>query len=64
MLLTNKFRNKYSVNNVTEPDIDRMIRNEISLLLDGGNTYEDRLNHLDKKLEALITDCRKKKASG
>jgi hypothetical protein len=33
VLLTNKFRNKFGVNNVTEPEIDAVIRREIQTLL-------------------------------
>ena len=36
VLLTNKFRNKFGVNNVTEPEIDAIIRNEIQGLLKEG----------------------------
>ena len=60
VLLTNKFRNKFSVNNVTEPAIDKVIRDEIEKLLQDGTTYESNLNKLDKKLEAIIKDHRAK----
>ena len=36
VLLTNKFRNKFGVNNVTEPNIDALIRQEITQLLADG----------------------------
>ena len=36
VLLTNKFRNKFGVNNVTEPNIDQIIRQEITQLLADG----------------------------
>lgn len=54
VLLTNKFRNKFGVNNVTEPAIDSIIRQEIGTLLADGQTYESNLNKLDKKLEVII----------
>ena len=60
VLLTNKFRNKFSVNNVTEPAIDKVIREEIEKLLQDGTTYESNLNKLDKKLEAMIKEHRAK----
>lgn len=60
VLLTNKFRNKFSVNNVTEPAIDKVIRDEIEKLLQDGTTYESNLNKLDKKLEGIIKDHRAK----
>ena len=60
VLLTNKFRNKFSVNNVTEPAIDKVIRDEIEKLLQDGTTYESNLNKLDKKLEGVIKAYRAK----
>lgn len=64
VLLTNKFRNKFGVNNVTEPAIDQIIRQEISQLLADGQTYESNLNKLDKKLEVVIREARGKNNKG
>jgi len=50
-LLVNKFRNKYNINGSTESEIDKLIRDEVSILLNDGNTYEGNLYKLDKKLE-------------
>ena len=58
MLLTNKFRNKFGINNVTEPHIDVIIRDEIRNLLADGKTYESNLTKLDKKLEVMIKEAR------
>ena len=60
ILLTNKFRNKFCINNVTEPEIDAIIRDEIRNLLADGKTYESNLNKLDKKLEVMIKEARSK----
>ena len=64
MLLTNKFRNKFGINNVVEPEIDRLVRAEIKALLMDGATYESNLNKLDKRLEVMISDKRKMLANG
>ena len=58
VLLTNKFRNKFGINNVTEPHIDVIIRDEIRNLLADGKTYESNLTKLDKKLEVMIKEAR------
>jgi len=64
VLLTNKFRNKFGINNVTEPDIDVIIRDEIRNLLADGKTYESNLTKLDKKLEVMIKEARAKNRTG
>ena len=64
VLLTNKFRNKFNINNITEPDVDILIRDEIRDLLSDGKTYESNLNKLDKKLEVMIKDARAKRRTG
>jgi hypothetical protein len=61
ILLTNKFRNKFAINNVTEPEVDNLIREEIRSLLADGKTYESNLNKLDKKLEVMIKEARSNK---
>ena len=63
MLLINKFRNKFSVNNITEPQIDRLIKDEVSALVLQNNMVETKLNVVDKKLEVMISDIRKNGAN-
>lgn len=62
--MTNKFRNKFSINNINEPEIDCLIRDEIRDLLADGKTYESNLNKLDKKLEVMIKEARAKRQTG
>jgi hypothetical protein len=57
-LLVNKFRNKYNINGSTESEIDKLIRDEVSILLNDGNTYEGNLYKLDKKLEQMVKSSR------
>jgi parvulin-like peptidyl-prolyl isomerase len=64
VLLVNKFRNKFGVNNVTEPQADNLIRKEVQDLLQGEQMYEKRLNQLDKKLEVAIKCCREEIKNG
>lgn len=50
MLLCNKFRSKFNVNQISEPEIETVIRDKINELLKDGNTYEAHLNKLDQSL--------------
>jgi hypothetical protein len=50
-LLTNKFRNRFDVNPVTEPNIDQIIVDHVHALLKKGNAYEASLFELEKKLD-------------
>ena len=62
LLLVNKFRNKYVINNQTEIHIDRMVRDEIRKMFDEGTPSEAALNKLDKKLELMIKKARSEPA--
>lgn len=54
ILLVNKFRNKFGVNSVNEPEIDNIIKQEVQELLTDSNMYESKLNQIDRKLESCI----------
>jgi len=58
ILLINKFRNKFCVNNVSEPQVDHLIKQEVTKLLQDSNMYESKLNQIDKVLEVKIRECR------
>lgn len=58
MLLINKFRNKFAVNSSTEPQIDRLVKDEVTALLMDQNCYESKLNQIDKKLSVMISKAR------
>ena len=57
-LLVNEFRNKFNVIGHKEAHIDKMIRDEISLMFGEGSTSEAALNKLDRKLEFMIKKAR------
>lgn len=59
MLLINKFRNKFHVNSVNESEIDQLIKDEVSFLVNSDAMVEKRLTQLDKKLEVIISESRK-----
>ena len=61
MLLVNKFRNKFQVNNVSEPAVDQIIKDQINELLSESAMYESKLNQIDKRLELLIKEARSSK---
>ena len=61
VLLVNKFRNKFGVGGIKEADIDKIIKDEIQILLNKGSTCEADLNALDKKLDGLIKKMREDK---
>ena len=64
MLLVNKFRNKFQVNNVSEPAVDQIIKDQINELLSESAMYESKLNQIDKRLELLIKDARAESKQG
>jgi len=47
------------VNNITEPKIDQIIKEEVSDLLRENHMYESKLNKIDKRLEVIIDEARK-----
>lgn len=61
LLLINKFRNKFTINKGTELQLDQIIKDEVSILINEEQMVERKLNQLDKKLEVIITDFRKNK---
>jgi hypothetical protein len=58
VLLTNKFRNKFGVNNMHDPEIDQLIVKEINALLADGKTYESNLKLIDRRLEVMIREIK------
>lgn len=60
ILLVNKFRNKLNVNNITEPDLDKIIKDEVEALVNKGSMHESDLHKLDKKFQTLIKQQRMK----
>ena len=58
MLLINKFRNKYRINKAQEQELDEIIRNEVSSLVND-KLMEKKLTQLDKKLDQVILQWRK-----
>ena len=56
----NKFRNKFNVNGNKESQVDAIIRDEVTKLLKEGHAYEANLYKLDKKLDTIISEHRKK----
>ena len=57
-LLVNKFRNKFNVIGHKEAHIDKMVRDEITVMFNEGSTSESALNKLDRKLEFMIKKAR------
>jgi hypothetical protein len=58
VLLVNKFRNKYKINPECEPDLNKLIKEEVASLVNDVN-IENKLTNLDKKLGVIILDSRK-----
>ena len=54
ILLVNKFRNKLNVNNITEPDLDKIIKDEVENLVNCGAMHESDLHKLDLKFQNII----------
>ena len=61
-LLINKFRNKFHINSSRESYLDQIVIEEVSKLLESGHAYESNLYKLDRKLDGIIEEMRKKKA--
>ena len=58
-LLTNKFRNRYSINLQTEGQIDQDIAKEIQKVVHQEASVSERdLNELDKRINQLVSSCR------
>jgi len=57
ILLINKFRNKFKVNAELEPEVNKIIKDEVMILVNDA-LVEQKLTALDKRLDALIKQQR------
>ena len=54
LLLINKFRNKYNINKSTEAELDKLIKDKTTDLVNSDNMLEKQLTDLDRKLGKMI----------